>query len=79
MPPGKQPQMSASVPLGRRAATETASAVMHDRLPMAKEVQLYMWTSVVARVPRLVGGRVLDGVHVQTRRVPAEAFVGAAA
>lgn len=53
------------------------SAVMHDRLRMAKEVQLYMWTSVVERVPRLVGGRLLDGVHVRTRRVPPEAFEGA--
>ncbi len=54
------------------------SAVMHDRLRMAKEVQLYMWTSVVERVPRLVGGRLLDGVHVETRRVPPEAFERAA-
>jgi hypothetical protein len=53
------------------------SALMHDRLRMAKEVQLYMWTSVVERVPRLVGGRLLDGVHVSTRRVPKEAFEGA--
>jgi hypothetical protein len=50
------------------------SALMHDRLRMAKEVQLYMWTSVVERVPRLARGRLLDGVHVHTRRVPAEAF-----
>ena len=55
------------------------SALMHDRLRMAKEVQLYMWTSVVERVPRLVHGRLLDGVHVQTRRVPPEAFERAAA
>lgn len=58
---------------------DRVSALMHDGLRMAKEVQLYMWTSVVERVPRLVGGRLLDGVHVQTRRVPAEAFRGAAA
>jgi hypothetical protein len=50
------------------------SAFLHDRLHMAKEVQLYMWTSVVERVPRLAGGRLLDGVNVQTRRVPPEAF-----
>ena len=50
------------------------SALVHDRLRMAKEVQLYMWTSVVERVPRLSGGRLLDGVHVHTRRVPPEAF-----
>ena len=53
--------------------SDRLSALMHDRLRMAKEVQLYMWTSVVERVPRLAGGRLLDGVHVHTRRVPAEA------
>lgn len=53
------------------------SALVHDRLRMAKEVQLYMWTSVVERVRRLAGGRLLDGVHVQTRRVPSEAFAQA--
>jgi hypothetical protein len=46
---------------------------------MAKEVQLYMWTSVVERVPRLVGGRLLDGVHVRTRRIPAARLEGVAA
>jgi hypothetical protein len=50
------------------------SAFVHDRLRMAKEVQLYMWTSVAERVARAAGGRLLDGVHVHTRRVPAEAF-----
>ncbi len=45
------------------------SAFVHDRLRMAKEVQLYMWTSVVERAPRLAGGRLLDGVQVRTRRV----------
>lgn len=53
------------------------SALVHDRLRMAKEVQLYMWTSVVERVLRLAGGRLLDGVHVHTRRVPPEAFENA--
>lgn len=50
------------------------SAFVHDRLRMAKEVQLYMWTSVVERAPKVVGGRLLDGVKVHTRRVPPEAF-----
>ncbi|HEY1524380.1 MAG TPA: hypothetical protein VGF70_15320 [Solirubrobacteraceae bacterium] len=50
------------------------SAFMHDRLRMAKEVQLYMWTSVAERVAREAGGRLLDGVSVHTRRVPPEAF-----
>jgi hypothetical protein len=50
------------------------SALLHDRIPISKEVQLYMWTSVLERVPRLAGGRLLDGVHVHTRRVPAASF-----
>lgn len=50
------------------------SALLHDTLRMAKEVQLYMWTTVVERVPRVARGRLLDGVHVHTRRVPPEAF-----
>jgi hypothetical protein len=54
------------------------SAFLHDRVRMAKEVQLYMWTSVVERVPKLAGGRLLDGVHVETRRVPTKTFEAAA-
>jgi hypothetical protein len=44
------------------------SNVMHDRLRMAKEVQLHMWTSVLERVARRVGGRLDGGVDVETRR-----------
>jgi hypothetical protein len=50
------------------------SALMHDHLRMAKEVQLYMWTSIVERVAREVDGRLVNGVTVHTRRVPPEAF-----
>lgn len=50
------------------------SALLHDRLRMAKEVQLYMWTTVLERVTRLAGGRLADGAHVSTRRVPPAAF-----
>jgi hypothetical protein len=55
-------------------AGDRLSAIMHDRLRMAKEIQLYMWTSVLERAPRIANGRLLDGVHVETRRVPPEAF-----
>ncbi len=51
------------------------SAIMHDRLRMAKEVQLYMWTTVLERAPRLSGGRLRDGVHVTTKRVDPEVFI----
>jgi hypothetical protein len=52
------------------------SALLHDRLRMAKEVQLYMWTTVLQGAPKLAGGQLVDGVHVHTRRVPPEAFAG---
>lgn len=45
------------------------SAFLHDRLPMAKEVQLHMWTRVHERVPKLCGGRLTGGVDIETRRV----------
>jgi hypothetical protein len=45
------------------------SSVMHDRLRMAKEVQLHMWTSVLERVARRVQGNLPDGIEIETRRV----------
>jgi hypothetical protein len=45
------------------------SYVMHDRLRMAKEVQLHMWTSVLERVARRSGGRLDGGIEIETRRV----------
>lgn len=58
-------------------AGDRLAAVLHDQLRMAKEVQLYMWSSVCERVPRLAGGGLADGVHVLTRRVDADAFAPA--
>ena len=54
------------------------SAFMHDRLLMAKEVQLYMWTSVVEQVAKAAGGRLVGGVDVDTRRIEPDAFPGPA-
>jgi hypothetical protein len=45
------------------------SDLMHNRLRMAKEVQLHMWTSVIERVARLVDGRLPAGIEIDTRRV----------
>ena len=45
------------------------SDVMHNRLRMAKEVQLHMWTSVIERVAKLTGGRLVRGIDIDTRRV----------
>jgi len=45
------------------------SHVMHNRLRMAKEVQLHMWTSVIEEVAELAGGRLARGIDIETRRV----------
>jgi hypothetical protein len=55
-------------------AGDRLSAIMHDRLLMAKEVQLHMWTSVIERVAELAGGRLQGGIDIETRRVGGEAF-----
>ena len=45
------------------------SDLLYDRLRMSKEVQLYMWTSVLERVVKLSGGRLTGGIHIRTHRV----------
>jgi len=45
------------------------SDVMHNRLRMAKEVQLHMWTSVIEQAAELAGGRLARGIDIDTRRV----------
>ena len=63
----------------RSRAGDPFSAFLHDHLPMAKEVQLHMWTSVVERVAKASGGKLTGGVSVDTRRVDPGAFVSAEA
>jgi Domain of unknown function (DUF1990) len=43
--------------------------LLYDRLRMAKEVQLHMWTSVLQRVAEVAGGRVTGGIDIHTRRI----------
>lgn len=57
-------------------AGDRFSAVMHDRLRMAKEVQLLMWSSVVELVARRSGGKLVRGVEIETRRVDGAEFQG---
>jgi hypothetical protein len=45
------------------------SALLYDRIRLAKEMQLHMWTHFCERVVRLARGRMPDGIHVTTRRV----------
>ncbi len=50
---------------------DALAAVLYGKLRMAKEVQLHMWTSVLERVAKLVGGRLAGGVTIETRRLEA--------
>jgi hypothetical protein len=45
--------------------------LLYDRLRMAKEVQLHMWTSMLQRIADMSGGRVTGGIDIHTRRVEA--------
>ncbi len=45
------------------------SLLLYKNLRMAKEVQLHMWTSVLERAARLAGGRLTDGIDIETHRV----------
>ena len=42
---------------------------LYDRLRMAKEVQLHIWTSLIERVADRVGGRLTGGIEIVTRRI----------
>jgi len=55
-------------------AGDRLSALMHDHLRMAKEVQLHMWTSVVEKVASRTGARLQGGIDIDTRRVEADQF-----
>ncbi len=45
------------------------SRIMYQRVHMAKEVQLHMWTSFLERAVKLAGGRLTGGIDVETRIV----------
>lgn len=44
------------------------SYFLYDRVHVAKELQLHMWTHFNERVARLAGGRMTGGVDIGTRR-----------
>lgn len=48
------------------------SRIMYQRLRMAKEVQLHMWTSFLEQVVKLGGGRLAGGIDIETKRVEDE-------
>ena len=55
------------------------SRIMYQRLHMAKEVQLHMWTSFLEQVVKLAGGRLAGGIGIETKRVEAEMRVRSSA
>jgi hypothetical protein len=43
--------------------------LLYDRVKLAKEMQLHMWTHFCERAAKLSGGRIRGGIHIDTRRV----------
>jgi hypothetical protein len=52
------------------------SGLLFDRVKVAKEVQLHMWTHFCERSAKLAGGRIRGGIQIHTRRVEVEAADG---
>jgi hypothetical protein len=50
-------------------AADRLSHLLYNRLRLAKEIQLNLWVETCLGMAALGGGRPLDGVHVDTRRV----------
>jgi hypothetical protein len=48
------------------------SWLLFDRVRLAKEMQLHMWTHFCERAAKLAGGRIRGGIHIDTRRVELE-------
>jgi Domain of unknown function (DUF1990) len=52
------------------------SGLLFDRVKLAKEMQLHMWTHFCERAAKLAGGRIRGGIHIDTRRVEVETARG---
>lgn len=44
------------------------SALLYNKVRLVKEMQLHMWAHYCERIPKIAGGRVRGGLHIQTRR-----------
>jgi hypothetical protein len=51
-------------------AGDRLSALLYNKLRLAKEIQLNMWTHFCIRTAALAGGRPQGGITIRTRRVP---------
>jgi hypothetical protein len=45
------------------------AGLLYDRVRLAKEMQLHMWTHFCERAAKLAGGRIRGGISIDTRRV----------
>jgi hypothetical protein len=45
------------------------AGLLYDRVKLAKEMQLHMWTHFCERAAKLAGGRIRGGIHIDTRQV----------
>jgi Domain of unknown function (DUF1990) len=52
------------------------AGLLYDRVRLAKEMQLHMWTHFCERAAKLAGGRIRGGISIDTRRVEVEAAGG---
>jgi Domain of unknown function (DUF1990) len=52
------------------------SSLLFDRVRLAKEIQLHMWTHFCERAAKLAGGRIRGGIQIRTRRVDLESAGG---
>jgi hypothetical protein len=60
----------------RTRSGDRLSGLLFDRVKLAKEMQLHMWTHFCERAAKLSGGRIRGGIHIDTRRVEVEAAGG---
>jgi hypothetical protein len=52
------------------------AGLLFDRVKLAKEMQLHMWTHFCERAAKLAGGRIRGGIAIDTRRVEVEGAGG---
>ena len=52
------------------------AGLLYDRVRLAKEMQLHLWTHFCERAAKLAGGRIRGGIHIDTRRVEVGAAGG---
>lgn len=57
-------------------AGDWLSALLYNKLRLAKEIQLNMWTHFCLRAAALAGGRPQGGIAIRTRSVPFPAGAG---